>query len=276
MLINESNRNKWLKELVDFKEKLSAYQAVVRPLAPEWVTLISEKLSRKLRTLQDELQVMYGGLKEVIKEHSDCDSVSHIDEQHDVFALALSDLSFENYKPSERTLEALGRAILLVNQIIGKIKAELKSEQLTSESIYPSGKPYDAYKHIKGIIASAAKKLTIIDPYVDGTLFTLLENVQSSVQIQILTQSMKGDFKLTGQKFKDQREKALQGKLEVRKSGKFHDRFIVVDDRFFHLGASIKDAGNKMCAMNEFEGADIKVTLRGMISTYWDEAEVVL
>jgi hypothetical protein len=34
-------------------------------------------------------------------------------------------------------------------------------------------------------------------------------------------------------------------KIEVRTMAGFHDRFIVIDgDEFYHVGASIKDAGN--------------------------------
>lgn len=87
---------------------------------------------------------------------------------------------------------------------------------------------------------------------------------------------MKGDFQLAGQKFKEQREKSQQGAVEIRKSGKFHDRFIVADGKVFHIGASIKDAGEKACFMSEVEGADIKTTLKKAISAYWDEAEIVL
>ncbi|MBL7119642.1 MAG: hypothetical protein ISS53_03035 [Dehalococcoidia bacterium] len=144
------------------------------------------------------------------------------------------------------------------------------------EAVYPSGKPYDAYKDIKDILTAAAEKLIIVDPYVDGTLFTMLENVQPEVQIQIMTQKMGGDFQLVGHKFKEQRKEAQQGTLEVRKSGKLHDRFIVVDNKIFHIGASIKDAGTKMCAMSEFEGADIKTALKKTVYRYWDEAETVL
>ena len=144
------------------------------------------------------------------------------------------------------------------------------------EAVYPSGKPYDAYKDIKDILTAAAEKLIIVDPYVDDTLFTMLENVQPKVQIQIMTRKMAGDFQLVGHKFKEQRKEAQQGTLEVRKSGELHDRFIVVDNKIFHIGASIKDAGAKMCAMSEFEEAESKTALRQTICRYWNEAETVL
>lgn len=144
------------------------------------------------------------------------------------------------------------------------------------EAVYPSDLPYDAYKDIKAIISLATKKLMVVDPYVDSTVVTLLENVQPGVEIQVLTRKMQGDFQLAGQKFKEQREKAQRGTLAVRKSGKLHDRFVFADDKFFHLGASIKDAGIKMCAMSEFEDSDIRSKLSETISGYWVEAEIVL
>jgi len=144
------------------------------------------------------------------------------------------------------------------------------------EAVYPSDLPYNAYKDIKAIISLATKKLMVVDPYVDSTIVTLLENVKPGVGIQVLTRKMQGDFQLAGQKFKEQRQKSQQGTLEVRKSGKLHDRFVFADGKSFHLGASIKDAGTKMCAMSEFEDSDIKSELSETISGYWAEAEIVL
>jgi hypothetical protein len=112
---------------------------------------------------------------------------------------------------------------------------------------------------------------------VDGTVVTLLENVQPSVKIQVLTRKVRGDFQLAAQKFKQQRETAGQGSLEVRQDkGDFHDRFIVADDNFFHLGASIKDAGTKVCAINEIEDSHNKSVLGENIRKAWDVAAKVL
>lgn len=165
------------------------------------------------------------------------------------------------------------KSIIQKYEILGET---VPTSKVPSEAVYPSDTPYSAYKHIRSIITSATKQLTVVDPYVDDTVIILLEEVQHDVEIRVLTRNMKGDFKLAGQKFKKQREKAQQGTLEVRRSGKLHDRFVVADDKLFHLGASIKDAGTKMCAMSEFEGSNIKSKLSETISGYWAEAEIVL
>lgn len=171
---------------------------------------------------------------------------------------------------------AVNLLIQKTNETIGKLETAPTSEALR-EVIYPSGTPYDAYKDIKEIISLATKKLIVVDAYVDNSVVTLLENVQPGVEIQVLTRKMQGDFQLAAQKFKEQREMAGQGSLEVRKDkGAFHDRFIVADGNVFHLGASIKDAGVKVFGINEFKDSDTKSMLMKIIRKSWDAAEKVL
>ncbi len=62
----------------------------------------------------------------------------------------------------------------------------------------------------------------------------------------------------------------------MRKSKKLHDRFIVADEKIFHVGALTKDASNKMFFMSECKGSDIKRKLSRIICGYWSEAKIVL
>ena len=36
-------------------------------------------------------------------------------------------------------------------------------------------------------------------------------------------------------------------------SNKYHDRFIIIDDTFYHCGASLKDLGKKCFAINKIK-----------------------
>jgi hypothetical protein len=176
-------------------------------------------------------------------------------------------------------LERLGRYRIALKSIIQKheVLAEAPTGLLPTEVIYPPGTPYDAYKDIKAIISAACKKLIIVDPYVDSTLFDLLGNAQAGVEIQVLTRHMDGDFQLAGRKFKKQREKAQKGGLEVRvESGDFHDRFIIADDKFFHLGATIKDAGGKLFRISEIQDLRNKEALMQNITRSWNAASGVI
>ena len=171
---------------------------------------------------------------------------------------------------------AVNLLIQKANEAIGRLEG-VSTPEILKEAVYPSDTPYDAYKDIKEIIILATKKLTIVDMWVDSSVVSLLENVHPGVEVQVLTRHMQGDFKLAAQKFKEQREMARQGSLEVRQDkGDFHDRFIVADDNFFHLGASIKDAGTKVFAINEIEDPRNKSVLMENILKAWDAAEKVL
>ena len=83
-----------------------------------------------------------------------------------------------------------------------------------------------------------------------GSCRRLLTNIPRSCKVRILGEHLKGDYKLEAAKFAAQHGTSI----EVRTTTKYHDRFIFLDGkRCFHLGASIKDAGNKGFALSEFE-----------------------
>ena len=45
--------------------------------------------------------------------------------------------------------------------------------------------------------------------------------------------------------------------LKVVKTNKFHDRFIIIDDKtLYHCGASLKDLGKKCFAINRMEDCE--------------------
>ena len=45
--------------------------------------------------------------------------------------------------------------------------------------------------------------------------------------------------------------------LEIKYSNIFHDRFIIIDNTLYHLGASLKDLGKKCFAINKIEDNEI-------------------
>ncbi len=267
----DTSKQKLLTELEQFYDELVSYKQLV--LVPE-ERRVAADLEAKFQTLRKELERKYGSLKAVIEKYGSSTSVLLQGGQHKYEAFT-SAFSYTLFSPEALEI-VMDTAIAAVNTAIGKLEA-LSTPEVLREAVYPSGTPYDAYKDIRDIISLAIKRLIIIDPYVDASVITLLENVHSGVEIQVLTRKMQGDFRLAAQKFKEQREKAGQGSLEVHEDkSAFHDRFIVADSKFFHLGASIKDAGEKVCAISEIEDSSNKSLLMGSISKSWDAAEKVL
>jgi hypothetical protein len=141
-----------------------------------------------------------------------------------------------------------------------------------SHVFLPAGSPHDAYVEIRKIVTQATTELTIVDSYVDHTLWPLLSNIPPTTRVRILTTQMKGDFALEARKFIAQHGNTI----EVRTTKSYHDRFIFVDgSKCWHLGASIKDAGNKAFAMSEIFSPEIVRSVRSDVENTWRSSVVV-
>lgn len=112
--------------------------------------------------------------------------------------------------------------------------------EISDPEFFQSGKPYDAYKKIREILRLAKHDLFIIDPYIDDQLFPLLENLKNTIKIRVLTHKTQKDSYQLAMRFQRQR-----GNFELRKTKKFHDRYIFTDLNCFVLGSSINSFGDK-------------------------------
>ena len=126
---------------------------------------------------------------------------------------------------------------------------QLQLEENIKQRIFFQGQIYDAYSLIVDIIKKASKKILIIDNYVDDSILKMLTKKKSNVEVVILTSNRSNIQRLDIQKFN--KEYPI---LKVAKTNKFHDRFIVLDNKeMYHLGASIKDLGKKCFGINKIE-----------------------
>ena len=126
---------------------------------------------------------------------------------------------------------------------------KLQEKQIEKQRIFFDGQIYDAYNLIIEIIKKAENKITIIDNYVDDSVLEMLSKKQDNVEVVILTSNKSNIKTLDIQKFNKQ-----YPTLKVAKTDKFHDRFVILDEKeMYHLGASIKDLGKKCFAINKIE-----------------------
>ena len=117
--------------------------------------------------------------------------------------------------------------------------------EVESQYFFPKGATHDAYVKIKEILRLASTAVTIVDPYIDESIFQMLTSVQPpKLSVKLLTSKLPPDFDLEARKFTTQHSGIS---LEVKRTKEFHDRFIILDDsQCYHVSASIKDAGNKV------------------------------
>jgi len=130
---------------------------------------------------------------------------------------------------------------------------QLQQEENIKQRIFFEGQIYDAYSLIIDIIKKANKKILIIDNYIDDSVLKMLTKKNKNVEVVILTSDKSNIQKIDIQKFN--KEYPL---LKIGKTNKFHDRFIIIDNKeMYHLGASIKDLGKKCFGINKIEDLDI-------------------
>ena len=128
---------------------------------------------------------------------------------------------------------------------------ELQRKQETEfkQSIFFDGQIYDAYSLIIDIIKRAKQKILIIDNYIDDSILKMLSKKNKDVEVVILTSQNCNLTKLDISKFNKQ-----YPTLKVSRTNKFHDRFIVIDNKnLYHIGASLKDLGKKCFAISKIE-----------------------
>ncbi len=261
-----------ITELEQFYNGITKYKELVISKKKDEIKNIQEP---ELESLRTQLEREYGSLNNIIEKYGGPSIV--LLQSGNYKCEAFKDMFNYNLFAPSTFVVVIDTAIRTLNMAIGKLKQLQKSEVISpSKNVFENGRQYDAYISIKNRITTATKKLIIVDPWVNSDLFKLLENTQQGVQIQILTTNCLGDFSLTAEKFKKQIQQDKQIKMDVRKSNRFHDRFLIIDDKVFHLGASIKDAGNKMSVMQEIIGVEFKTDITKIVLNYWDSAEVIM
>lgn len=154
----------------------------------------------------------------------------------------------------------------------GKLKPDNES---ICELFFPQQTQHDAYVEFRKILQLAKASITIVDPYLDQNLFTLLTTaIRSNMAIQLLTAKCPSDFKLEAQHWLNQNSGVT---LEVRSTKDFHDRFIIIDNtQCWHIGCSIKDAGRKVFMVSVMEDAANRLALLDQITKTWQIANKIL
>ena len=138
---------------------------------------------------------------------------------------------------------------------------QLQQEKNIKQKIFFEGQIYDAYSLIIDLIKKANQKITIIDNYIDDNILKMISKKNKDVEVIILTSDKSNISKLDIQKFN--KEYPL---LKVAKSNKFHDRFIVIDNKeLYHVGASIKDLGKKCFAISKMENEEMLEMMKNII-----------
>ena len=117
------------------------------------------------------------------------------------------------------------------------------------QGVFFDGQIFDAYVFISSLIKEAKKSIVLIDNYIDETTLThLSDKAGKDVTIAILTKNITRGLKLDVQKHNQQ-----YANIELKELKQSHDRFLLIDEKIYHLGASLKDLGKKWFAFSLIE-----------------------
>ena len=114
------------------------------------------------------------------------------------------------------------------------------------EGIFYDGQIFDAYVFVSDLVKSARQRIILIDNYVDESVLLLLSKRAPGVSAEIRTGRMPEQLRLDVQKHNSQ-----YPPVKIVQTQNIHDRFLIVDDVVYHIGASLKDIGKKMFAFSK-------------------------
>ena len=116
------------------------------------------------------------------------------------------------------------------------------------EGIFYDGQIFDAYAFASDLIRSAQRRIVLIDNYIDDSVLLMLSKRSEGVTAEIVTRRISETLTLD-----IERHNRQYPPISVRESDRFHDRFFIIDDTVYHLGASLKDLGKKLFAFSRME-----------------------
>ena len=127
------------------------------------------------------------------------------------------------------------------------------------EGIFFDGQIYDAYTFVANLVRKATRRIVLIDNYIDDTVLTLLDKRSAGVDATIYTGRISQQLQLDIVKHNSQ-----YPPVEVRTFSKAHDRFLIIDEKVYLVGASIKDLGKKWFGFTLMENTEAEELLGKM------------
>ena len=156
----------------------------------------------------------------------------------------LKDFLLKGYVINQR-IDKLERKIVEHDQ---KFDLLIKTVLPPKEGVFFEGQIFDAYIFASDLIKSATKSIVLIDNYIDESVLLLLSKRRQKVKAEIYTKQITQQIELDLTKHNAQYET-----INIKESNAFHDRFLIIDNTVYHIGASLKDLGKKLFAFSKME-----------------------
>ena len=123
-------------------------------------------------------------------------------------------------------------------------KIEELSPAVTTEELFATGCVWNAYAFLSSLVRRALRRIILIDNFVDERTLLLLDKRAAGVECTVHTRFSK-QMELDFAKHNEQNAEIKKIQLPLH----IHDRYLIIDDEVWLLGASAKDMGHGLCTI---------------------------
>ena len=130
------------------------------------------------------------------------------------------------------------------------------------EGIFYEGQVLDARLFAEQLIKIAKREVVLIDNYIDSRSFDILELRNPEVEATIYVERIGRGLQSLQQTAQTQTGRTVH-LAETRQ--RVHDRFLIIDDEVYHLGASLNELGKRLFAFSRLQ-MDKEIIMRSIIT----------
>ena len=145
----------------------------------------------------------------------------------------------------DRRLSEHDRHLLQLDE---KVDFFVRSSLQPKEGVFFNGQIFDAYALVADLIRQAKTRIVLIDNYIDDSVLVQLSKRKPGVTVDIYDGQISKQLRQDVEKHNEQ----YPG-VTLHKYTKAHDRFLIIDEDVYHIGASLKDLGKKLFAFSKME-----------------------
>ena len=127
-------------------------------------------------------------------------------------------------------------------------KMEERAPKLLPEQIFQTGCVWDAWTYVSDLVRSAKQRIVLVDNFVDDRVLSMLDKRADGVSATIHSRYHE-QFQVDLKKHNEQYPAIDFVQLPHRN----HDRFLIIDEKVYFMGASLKDMGAGLCAVTEMQ-----------------------
>lgn len=135
-----------------------------------------------------------------------------------------------------------------LNQLDKIVDFFIRTSLPPKEGIFFDGQIFDAYVFVSDLIRRAKKRIVVIDNYKDETVLMQMSKRRAGVKVDLYDGKINDQIRLDVKRH----NKQYPG-VTLHSYSKAHDRFLILDEEVYHIGASLKDLGKKLFAFSKME-----------------------